>query len=264
MNKNKVLATIAGVALLTVCILGLSSCAKVPVQAVVLSRTVGERLPDLQASHEKFVRAYFQVSRERLEDFLDKQWIPEFLGTAIADTHLMTKLGDVQPFTDEQNARLKAKLDEAGISGSEQAKVVRAVGNAFGDPDRGKMVLQWSEAALEQIQAKRKFLLDPIDAQEDKTLDELRKVYAQLEQAQSTVTAHLSSIRNVTEEQDKVLERLNLLRSRDQLIEGALKTNDEIVGLIDAGKSVKDTFDDLQKKINDLKNTSTTSSQPNQ
>ena len=60
-------------------------------------------------------------------------------------------------------------------------------------------MLEFSEGALKQIELKRKSLIDPINAFEAKTLDELRKAYSQLKQAQSTVTGHLSSIKEVTD-----------------------------------------------------------------
>jgi len=230
-----------------------SGCAKVPPQAVVLSRTVGERLPDLQASHEAFVSAYFQLSRERVEDFLDQRWIPTFLGNFVHDADLMQKLENVQPLTSAQNTQLQAKLQEDGISQADQVKVIRAVSNAFGDPDRGKLVLQFSEAALKEIQAKRKSLLNPIDEQERQSLEELRKVYAQVEQAQGTVTAHLSSIQKVSEEQDQVLARLGLLKERDAIIDKALQTNQTIMGIIDAGKDATKTVEELEAFTGKLK-----------
>jgi hypothetical protein len=250
---NKTLGRIV-VALLTIVFcLTFFSCARVPSQAVVLSRTVGERLPALQASHEAFISAYFEVSRERMEDFIDQRWIPTFLGNFVHDADLMQKLENVQPLTSGQNTQLQAKLQESGISPMDQVKVIRAVNVAFGDPDRGKLVLLFSEAALKQIETKRKSLLNPIDEQERQSLEELRKVYAQVEQAQSTVTAHLSSIHKVSEEQDQVLARLGLLKERDAIIDKALQTNQEIMGIIDAGKDAAKTVEELEAFTSKLK-----------
>jgi hypothetical protein len=249
---KKALGTV-GVALVVVCCLPFSGCVKVPAQAVVLSRTVGERLPDLQASHEAFVSAYFDVARQRVDDFLDQRWIPTFLGKFVKDADLMQKLENVQPLTSEQNTQLQARLQESGISPTDQAKVIRAVNTTFGDPDRGKLVLLFSEAALKQIEAKRKSLLNPIEEEERQSLEELRKVYAQVEQAQSTVTAHLSSIRKVSEEQDQVLARLGLLKERDAIIENALQTNQQIMGVLDAGKDAEKTVQELEGIANKLK-----------
>jgi DNA repair ATPase RecN len=206
----------------------------------------------LQASHEAFVSAYFQLSRQRVEDFLDQRWIPTFLGNFVEQSNLMQALENVRPLTDAQNTHLQANLQSAGISPADQAKVIQAVDNAFGDPDRGKQVLLFSEAALKQIQIKRKALLAPIDEQERKSLDELRKVYAQVQQAQDAVTAHLSSVQKVTEEQDQVLERLGLLKTRDAVIDKALETNQEIMSVLDAGKSAEQTVTDLETIVKQL------------
>jgi hypothetical protein len=264
MKNIQVLTRVVGVGILIVCILSDSACVKVPAQAVVLSRTVGERLPDLQASHEAFVSAYFQLSRERVEDFLDQRWIPTFLGNFVAKSDLMQKLENVEPFTEEQNTRLKAKLQQAGISPADQEKIIQAVNNAFGDPDRGKLMLLFSEAALKQIQLKRKSLLNPIDEQERQSLSQLRTVYAQVQQAQDAVTAHLSSIRNVTDEQDQVLARLGLLKSRDTVIEKALETNQEIMGILDAGKDPEKTVEELEGLVKKLQKPAVEESRPNQ
>jgi hypothetical protein len=250
---NKIIRRVLGSLLTILLFLNFSGCVKVPPQAVVLSRTVGERLPDLQASHEAFISAYFQLSRERVEDFLDQQWIPTFLGNAVREANLMHELENVQPLTAEQNTQLQAKLLEAGISQADQVKIIRAVSNAFGDPDRGKLVLQFSESALKKIQAKRKSLLTPIDEQERQSLEELRKVYAQVEQAQNTVTAHLSSIRKVSEEQDQVLARLGLLKERDAIIDKALQTNQAILGIIDASEDATKTVKELEEFTKKLK-----------
>jgi hypothetical protein len=250
--------------LLTTCLLAITACVKVPPQAVVLSRTVGERLPVLQASHEAFVSAYFQLSRERVEDFLTQRWIPVFLGKFVPKADLMQKLENVQPFTEEQNNRLRANLQDAGFSAADQAKVIQAANSAFGDPERGKLVLQFSEEALREIQLKRKSLLDPIDQLERKTLDELRTVYAQVEQAQGTVTAHLSSIREVTAEQDQVLERLGLLKSRDAIIERALDANQQIMGVLDSGSDAGKTLENLEGLIKGLQKPAAEEGQPNQ
>lgn len=246
----KTILRISCALLASLSILLAGSCVKVPAEAVVLSRTVGERLPDIQASHEAFVSAYFQVSRDRVEDFLNQRWIPTFLGKFVAGSNLMDKLQNVKPLTDEQNAALQAKLQNAGIPAAEQPKVIQAVNSALGDPDRGKLVLLFSEAALKQIAAERKSLLDPIDEQERISLDALRKVYAQVEQAQSTVTAHLSSVQKVTNEQDQVLERLNLLKSRDAVVDKALVVNQQIMGILDSGADPEDIARQLAGAVN--------------
>ncbi len=188
---------------LVLCV-GSTGCVRVPEQAVVLSNVVGERIGDMQASHEKFVTAYFQLTRERLEDFITQRWVPTFLGDFVKEAQLIKELAEAQSLTDKEVQLLTEALQGAQISDVDQ--VISAVQSAFADPERGQIVLEFSEEAIKQIELKRKSLIDPINAFEAKTLDELRKAYSQLKQAQSTVTGHLSSIKEVTDAQDKILE----------------------------------------------------------
>lgn len=233
-----------------------SGCAKVPPQAVVLSRTVGQRLVDLQSSHEAFVRAYFQVTRQRLNDFLANQWTPTFLGKFVETSDLMNKLENVQPLTDEQKARLLASLQAASISSSDQSKVMQSVSNALGSTDRGRLVLQFSKAAIEQIELKKKSLMDPVDELERQTLTELARSYTQIQEAQSTVTAHLSSISKVTEEQDKVLRQLGLFETRDAIIENAIDANQKIVDILGTNADPDKILTDLEEQLKNLKKAS--------
>lgn len=230
-----------------------SGCARVPSQAVVLSRTVGQRLVDLQTSHEAFVKAYFQATRARLEDFLVNQWTPTFLGNFVEKSDLMNQLENVQPLTGEQKAKLVASLQAAAISPSDQTKVLQAISNALGGPDRGKLVLQFSKAAMKEIEAKKKSLLNPIDELERQTLTELAKSYTQLQEAQSTVTAHLSSVSKVTEEQDKVLKQLGVLQQRDAIIDAAVNGNQKVMGILGSGNDPEKTLADLEDQLKALK-----------
>ncbi len=257
MTRNRVSGLIKQVLFVLLIVAALDAgCARVPSQAVVLSRTVGQRLTDIQTSHEAFVRAYFQVTRQRLEDFLENQWIPTFLGKFVDESQLMNQLENIQPLTEEQKTRLKASLQAASISSSDQAKVLQAVGDALGSPDRGRLVIQFSKAALDQIEKKRKSLLGPVDELERQTLTELGRSYAQIEEAQSTVSAHLSSISKVTEEQDKVLKQLGLLEKRDAVVDKALSANDKLMGILNGGKDPEKTLSDLEEQIKNLRNPS--------
>jgi len=226
-----------------------AACATVPKEAVTLSVVVGTRLGEMQALHEKAVTSYFAVTRERIEGFIDDRWTPEFLGVFVKDSDLTNRLAGVKPLSDEQTKDIAAELDKAGVAKASQPAIIGAVNSAFGNPDRGRLVLQFSQAAVLQIEAKRKTLLDPVNAMEKRAITELRAAYAQLIQAQNTVTGHLNSVQKVTESQDKALQQLGLLQKRDEIIDGALKTNDEIVGLLNTGKGALEVVKQLESKL---------------
>src|SRR3989442_1230035 len=86
------------------------ACARVPQQAVILSRVVGNRIADVQASHEGFVTAYFHLTRQRIDDFLVQRWTPVFLANFVRESELMDKLESVQTLSEADLARLTAEL----------------------------------------------------------------------------------------------------------------------------------------------------------
>jgi len=181
----------------------------------------------MQASHEAMVRAYFQMSRDRVEDFLQNRWIPEFLGTFVQDANLMDLLTVRETVTDEESTR-----------------------DGLSDAERGEIVLEFAEAAVEEIERRRKELTLPIDGLENDLLRGLRGNYAQLIQMQNGVTAFLASAVDVTVEQDAVLQRLGLLEARDSIIERALSTNDMIVELTEGAGKAEDIIDQLKERLN--------------
>jgi hypothetical protein len=226
-----------------------AACATVPKQAVTLSAAVGTRLADMQSAHEKAISGYFQLTRERVESFLADRWIPDYLGALVKEADFVNVLTTAKGIKDDQETSLKAELDKAGVPKASQPGIVAAVSSAFANPERGKLALLFSEQAVQDIEAKRRSLLDPINAQEKLAMTELRTAYAQLIEAQSTVTGHLSSVRKVTEAQDDALARLGLLRQRDEAIDKAININEEVGGILNKGKNAIETLKDLEARL---------------
>jgi hypothetical protein len=226
-----------------------AACATVPKQAVTLSAAVGTRLADMESAHEKAVSGYFQLTRERVESFLADRWIPDYLGALVKEGDFVNMLIATKGIRKDQEVSLTAELDKAGVSKASQPGIVAAVSSAFANPERGKLALQFSEQAVQDIEAKRRSLIDPINAQEKQALAELRTAYAQLIEAQSTVTGHLNSVHKVTEAQDEAFAKLGLLRQRDEAIAKAININDEVGGILNKGKNAIETLKDLEARL---------------
>jgi len=232
--------------------LTLTACATVSPQAVTLSEVVSQRVSAMQASHEAFVRGYFDQSRQRIEDFLVERWIPDFLERFVADATgggegLLDVLQNVTPFDDGELQRLNSALQVHGIS--DPAAAITAAAEALGGGEQGEAVLQFAQAALGQIEQKRRALLVPLDDLERRTLQELQAAYAQIQQAQSSVTAHLSSLAKVQGEQDQLLERVHLLEKRDHLLDRAIAVNESVTGVLEAGQNVAETLMTLEETL---------------
>ena len=226
-----------------------AACATVPKQAVVLSAAVGTRLADMEAAHEKAISSYFQLTRERVESFLADRWIPDYLGALVKEADFVNVLVTAKGIKDDQESSLKAELDKAGVPKASQPGILAAVSSAFANPERGRLALLFSEQAVHDIEAKRRSLIDPINIQEKQALAELRGAYAQLIEAQSTVTGHLNSVQKVTEAQDEAIARLGLLRQRDEAIDKAININEEVGGILNKGKNAIETLKDLEARL---------------
>jgi hypothetical protein len=229
-----------------------SGCARVSPQSVTLADTVGAQLIQLQSSHEAFVREAFDHSREGVERFLADRWIPHFLERLTNDadgagTDLITLVAASSPFDDQQIERLETAFREHGISDTTAARA--ATTQALGGGERGEVVLAFAEAAVGEIETKRRALLDPIDALERQTLAELRAVYSQVISAQNTLSAHLHSLVEVQAGQDRLLERAGLLDQRDEMLRRALAANDRVGNVLDTAETIDQAITTL---MNDL------------
>lgn len=183
-------------------ILSLSACASVPREVVELSYAMGADLDEVQRTHEALIRLHFDDLRRRTDDFLVTEWQPTYLRRFIQEGELVALATDPDP-----NEVLGGVQD-------------------------------WTEVAIEEIQAKRHELLDPLDVQEQDLLETVGAAFARLRTANATITAHLSSIRAVDEAQGDALARLGLGDLRGQITAGLAEasriTEDGIRATIEA------------------------------
>jgi hypothetical protein len=167
-----------------------SGCATVPPEAARLSRTVGEDLTAVQASYRSLVHRHFSGLREQVNDYIDLRWRPVYLREFITRGEL-------------------AKLAGA----SDPVEVLEGVED-------------WVGIAMEEIEAKRRTMLDPISRQEDSLLTNVDEAFARLLRANAAVTAHLVSLRKVQAAQDQTLEDLRLRGLRDRINTGLVAASD--------------------------------------
>ena len=105
-------------------------------------------------------------------------------------------------------------------------------------------VREWSNAAIAEIGVKRGELIDPLDAQEIAIRRDLDEAFTRLRTANTYITAHLNSIREVEEVQSQALDKIGLadiVQKLDVAIANVSKSADsglqkirEADGLVDA------------------------------
>jgi hypothetical protein len=226
------------------------ACASVPKESVELSMVVGERITDMQVAHEAIVQEYFHLSRMRVEDFLRDRWVPQFLENFVRDAQIITLLDEPGALTDQDLARIREELDRTlRLSEADQDRVVAAVHRAIGDAERGALMIEFAQAAVAAIETQRAQLIGPINAQERSVLNDLRASYSELRATQDAITNFLRSVKDVTVEQDAILQRLGLLEARDHAIESAIDLNDQIVEILGHSTDAEATVNQILELV---------------
>ncbi|MDD9965291.1 MAG: hypothetical protein OXR73_03635 [Myxococcales bacterium] len=181
----------------------------VPQETAILSTTVGRQISALHASQEAWIRAYYDLSRRRVDDFIARRWTPVFMENFVADSQVL------------------AKVAEPGANAEQ-------------------IMLEFAQAGQDEIERQRASLLAPLNRQEAKALRSLDQVYAQLSQMQSTVTAYIQTAHDVQAEQDRVAERFGLLEAKNDLVDKAIETSDQITAILEAGDDPKEALSRLK------------------
>ena len=196
----------------------MSACATVPQEAVELSYLIGRDTAALQQSYDLLIEQRFQDYRAQRIAYLENIWAPAFIAEWIKDGRLIDAARGVVVYDESQGDFV------APTTGREQQQLLSTI---YG----------WSDAAIFEINDKRKSLLEPLDEQERQIRREARAAFDQLIQANAYITAHLNSIREVQDLQTQALEALGLEDVVSSL-------NDSLVKV---SNSAKDGLDAIRK-----------------
>lgn len=167
-----------------------SGCASVPSEVVELSYTVGADVREVQRSYDALITARFEALRQERLDYLNNEWKPVFLEDWVASGRLIdTARGEVV-YSESEDAFVPPDADRA-------------------EQQRLDTILQWSEAAMAQIEAKRTELIEPLNQREASIRADMNAAFNQIISANAQVSAHLSSIRRVEAVQSEALSQIN-------------------------------------------------------
>jgi hypothetical protein len=204
--------------LIVVVLFAIFGCASVPKEVVELSYTIGNDLENIQSSYKSLVLIYFEGLRKQAADFINNEWRPKFISNYVESSNLTERLSNQNPeivlFTLEN----------------------------------------WTDIALEKIEAKKKVLVGPIDEQEQELLLSIDNAFSNVIRSNAIITAHLNSIREVKELQDETLNDLGLLNLRDTVNEGLLKASektDEAIMRIKIAEGMIKKVEEIKKSIED-------------
>ena len=182
----------------TTCLVGLLSagCAQVPQESAGLSTLVGQDIAALQVSYDQLIQRYFDSLRAQREAYLQTEWVPKFVGNWVENGRLIDMANSTVIWSDSADDFARP------TPGREGAELVYSV-------------QVWAEEAVHQIQTKRAELMSPLDADEVELRADVSKAFANVINANATITALLVSVRKVKETQDEVLGAFDLRETRD-------------------------------------------------
>lgn len=204
---------------IAICIF-LVGCAQVPPQSVELSATLGRDLQELQRSHRKAIDLLHDRDIERVNRYIEQVVIPTYVKTVI----------------DSVGQRLSQDLSKAIGANATQA-------------DKDKVYEEMRKTVLgisSRVEKQRQDLIGPIEEARKARLQELDMAYAQMQQANSVLTAHLSSVVKVNTVQDELLEKAGLKDFRQKVGDSALTLDKQIEEALGTAKDVEDAVSKLK------------------
>ena len=199
----------------------LTGCASIPPEAPELSAQLGGRISALESAHKQLLADYFREKKNRVDEFVEKEWVPTFAKELFNDP------------------RVSNAWDQ----------VVRS-----GDPaERLKFIVTLAPRLQKKINAKRLELIQPLEDVEQALSARLTSDYDQMRAINSTLTAFLQSASKVEENRKRYLEMIGV---SDKTMESAIDTTDQVVGrLVSATQDVSQMVEDTKeyrKKLADL------------
>src|SRR3990172_5966598 len=147
-------AALAGLSLL-------SGCTTVPKEVVEMSYVVGQDVAALEQSYKTLIAAHYEGLRAERERYLQERWIPKYLEDWIS----RGKLVDIA-----QGRVVWSREKRAFVTPTSGAK-----------KELLESVLDWSEAAVADIEDKRSGLMAPLDQEEKALLASVEEGFRRIE-----------------------------------------------------------------------------------
>ena len=222
--NNKILVVIFSALLLV-------SCASIPKETVTLSKTIGSDLQILHDSHRNMVQLYYNGIKLNINTFIDDVYAP-FIIHHVLEVELN-----------------KHKRGESSIYG-----IIENAGKKGGKEEALNVMLEFQEAANQQINAKKAELLSPILQQEREILSAIDQSYQNTIYANTTLTTYLVSVRKVKESQNEALSFVGLNGLDTTVTNQLVELSGFIDMILEKGEKINIKSDEAQQQIEDIVN----------
>lgn len=186
----------------------LCACASIPPAGSELSRLLGSRIAAMEEAHIATVHAFFDEKRAKVREFLAEQWIPQFAANYLT------------------NAQVADTLRQACAE------------KPSSDCLRAMTIV--TTAAQQQINAKYREMLAPLDTTEALVIQKLRAEYAQMLTMNIALTNLLQSASDVELARGELLAEVGI---NEAALRPVLLEVDDAIGSLNAN------IEDLEARI---------------
>lgn len=190
----------------------LIGCASVPRQAAELSGELGGMIRESRVTHLALIDEYVGERRRRVDDFMNRDWIPKFT----------------------KNFIVEAKLDQE-------------LASAKSTEEKTQVHQEFQEAAARRINERRTLLVNAVDEVGRLLRARIDEHYDQMELVNQALTSHLRSAEKVNATRDELL-RLAKIRPNElipfaqlnQVVEKMEKFEGDVEALRNLATQAKD------------------------
>ena len=222
-------------------IIVLAGCGTMSSATVELSTQITTRTKDIEKTHIYAVNTYFDSERKRIEEFMKEKWTPLFLRNFIGTSRILDDLKKAESIGANTRDNLAVAAREYLTDPSEGEAMANKIVDTLNEkrkdedvairtivkdyiPDEKQdaatihmtallnletpavLIMEFTEAANEEIQTQQQALLKPIEDARAKTLEELRKAYADIYAGQGVITARLEAAVRKGEQQARLVD----------------------------------------------------------
>lgn len=206
-------------------LLNLAACVTIPQESADLSIELGKQISSLESTHLALLDKYFIEKRDRVDQFLIREWVPEFAAQFFA------------------NDQIKQLWD----------KVVHS-----NDPaDRLQFIVMFGPKLQGKINQKRLELIRPLDEAERLIKQNLNSNYNQAYAINNSISSFLVSASKVADNRNRYLDMFGvkdktltgILDQVDTAVESLAEKAEKVASKEDKAKEYYQKFTDLKNKL---------------
>jgi hypothetical protein len=186
-------------ALIIIAFLLLSGCAQVPTQSIDLSTTVGRDIAKMHQAHLQTIELLYSRMRSDINTFIDIVYLPYAIKEVINK--------DRQRQVNHQTSFIE--LISTGLSPGANSEQQKEAMSAM------EIVVT---NITQSVNRQRKGLIDNLNRQQKELLPSINRSYLAIHQANAIVTGHLSSVAQVHDAQNELLNDIGMETDIDKYI----------------------------------------------